>query len=246
MHPEVVRTEPGSCPICGMALEPRVVSLEDEDDGELRSMTRRFWVSAALSVPLVVIAMSEMMPFAASLPVRTRVLVELLLASPVSLWGAWPFYERALASVKHRSLNMFTLIGLGASVAYGYSVVAALVPSIFPATLRGESGEVPVYFEAASVIVTLVLLGQVLELRARQRTSGAIKELLGLAPKSARRLREDGSEEDVPLEHVKVGERLRVRPGEKIPVDALVLEGDSHVEEAMLTGEPVPTHKTPG
>ena len=247
MHPEVVRSEPGSCPICGMALEPRVASLDDpEDDSELSSMSLRLWVSAALSLPLLVLAMGDMVSFTTDIPVRTRILIELALATPVSLWGAWPFFARAVASLKHRSLNMFTLIGLGVSVAYGYSVLAALAPSLFPAALRGEAGEIPVYFEAASVIVTLVLLGQVLELRARARTSGAIKELLGLAPKSARRLQDDGSEVDVPLEHVHVGDRLRVRPGEKIPVDALVLEGESHVEEAMLTGEPLPTHKVPG
>jgi len=246
MHPEVVKSTPGSCPICGMALEPRVASLDEEDDGELRDMSRRFWVSAALSVPLVLLAMGEMLPLSAGLSPRARVLLELALASPVSVWAAWPFYERAVLSLRTRNLNMFTLIGLGVSVAYGFSVVAAVAPGLFPASFLSASGEAPVYFESASVIVTLVLLGQVLELRARRKTSGAIKELLGLAPKTARRVAEDGSEGDVPLAHVHVGDRLRVRPGEKVPVDGLVLEGESHVDEALVTGEPIPTRKGPG
>jgi Cu+-exporting ATPase len=246
MHPEIVRSEPGSCPICGMALEPRVASLGDEDDSELRDMTRRFWASAALSAPVVLLAMGHMLPFAAGLSPRVRVLLELALASPVSIWAAWPFYVRAVASVRTLNLNMFTLIGLGVSVAYGFSLVAVLAPGLFPAVLLAESGEAPVYFESASVIVTLVLLGQVLELRARKKTSGAIRALLGLAPKTARRVADDGSEGDVPLEHVVVGDRLRVRPGEKVPVDGVVLEGESHVDEAMVTGEPIPTRKRPG
>jgi P-type Cu+ transporter len=246
MHPEILRAEPGSCPICGMALEPRVATLGEEDDGELRSMTLRFWIAAALSLPLFVLAMAGMFGLALPFSPQSLAWFELALATPVSVWAAWPFYERAVASVKHRNLNMFTLIGLGVSVAYGYSVVATLLPGIFPASFHDHSGKVGVYFEASSVIVTLVLLGQVLELRARRRTSGAIKELLGLAPKTARRIAVDGTETDVPLEHVKVADVLRVRPGEKIPVDAVVLEGESHVDEAMVTGEPIPNRKGPG
>ena len=248
MHPEIVRDGPGSCPICGMALEPRSVSLEEEDNPELRDMTRRFWVATAFTAPLVVIAMGDLLPgrpISALLSMQTRGLVELALASPVCLWSAWPFYTRAVQSVINRSLNMFTLIGLGVSVAYMYSVVAALLPDIFPPSFR-EEGEVAVYFEAASVIVTLILLGQVLELRARSQTSAAIKQLLGMAATSARVLRDDGTEEDVPLEHVQAGDRLRVRPGEKVPVDGAVLEGHSSVDESMVTGEPIPTEKQPG
>ena len=249
MHPEIVRDEPGNCPICGMALEPRTLVAEEQESEELKDMRRRFWVSVALTVPLVVVAMGDMLPgspISRLLPGRSRVLVELLLASPVALWAAWPFYVRAVQSVRNRSLNMFTLIGLGVSVAYGYSVVAALFPAIFPAAFRGHDGQVAVYFEAAAVIVTLILLGQVLELRARSQTGAAIRALLGLAAKSARRIRHDGSEEDVPLEHVHVGDRLRVRPGEKIPVDGVVLEGQSNVDESMVTGEPLPVQKQHG
>ncbi len=249
MHPEVVRDAPGSCPICGMALEPRTLSAEPEDNHELRDMSRRFWFAAALAVPLLFVAMGDMLPGA---PVsdlvspRTRVWLELLLATPVCLWSAWPFYVRAVQSVVNRSLNMFSLIGLGVSVAYGYSVIAALVPQVFPASFRSHHGEVAVYFEAAAVIVTLILLGQVLELRARSQTGAAIKKLLGLAAKTARRIDADGSEHDLPLEAVQVGERLRVRPGEKIPVDGEVLEGRSPVDESMVTGEPMPVTKQPG
>ena len=245
MHPEIVRSEPGSCPICGMALEPRIVSLESEADPELRSMSRRFWVSAALTAPLVLFVMFKE-PIAALFSGRTRVLLEVALASPVCLWAAWPFYVRAVQSVKNRSLNMFTLIGLGVSVAYVFSLIAALMPHIFPSSFRDDSGEVAAYFEAAAVIVTLVLLGQVLELRARSQTGAAIRRLLGLAPKSARRIREDGTEEDVSLEVVQVGDRLRVRPGEKVPVDGVVLEGTSAVDESMVTGEPIPAEKAQG
>ena len=249
MHPEVVRDRPGDCPICGMALEPRVVRAEAHDDAELRDMTRRFWFAAALSTPLVAIVMLDMLP---SRPVSSlissagRGWLELALATPVCVWSAWPFHVRAVRSVKNRSLNMFTLIGLGVTVAYVYSVVAVLLPGIFPASFRAHGGEVALYFEAAAVIVTLILLGQVLELRARSRTSAAIGKLLGMAAKTARRLREDGTEEDVPLEAVEVGDRLRVRPGEKIPVDGEVLEGSSHVDESMVTGEPIPVEKAPG
>ena len=249
MHPEIVRDTPGDCPICGMALEPRNVATDEEDNPELRDMTRRFWFAAALSLPLLVIVMGDMLPsrpFSAMLPGRTRTFVELGLATPVCLWSAWPFYLRAVKSVKNRSLNMFTLIGLGVAVAYIYSLVATLLPSIFPESFRGHGGEVAVYFEAAGVIVTLILLGQVLELKARSQTSSAIKKLLGMAPKTARLVHDDGTESDVPLEQVQVGDRLRVRPGEKVPVDGEVQDGSSHVDESMVTGEPIPVEKAAG
>jgi Cu+-exporting ATPase len=236
MHPQIVRDAPGACPICGMALEPRTVSLEEGPNPELTDMLRRFWISVALTAPVLVIAMGNFGP----------PWVELVLATPVCLWGAWPFFERAWMSIVHRSLNMFTLIGLGVAVAYGYSVVAVLLPSLFPVGFRDESGEVGVYFEVAAVIVTLILLGQVLELRARSQTSAAIKKLLGLAAKSARRVRDDGGEEDVPLEAVHVSDRLRIRPGEKVPVDGIVLDGTSAVDESMVTGEPIPVEKRAG
>jgi Cu+-exporting ATPase len=250
MHPEVVRDEPGSCPICGMALEPREGAAgADDENPELRDMTRRFWVSVALAVPLLIVAMGDLIP---GRPLERlaspRVLdwLELLLATPVVLWGGWPFFVRGWQSVVNRSLNMFTLIGLGVGVAYAYSVVATLVPGIFPRSFRGEGGGVDVYFEAAAVIVALVLLGQVLELRARSRTGAAIKALLGLAPKTARRIDKDGVEEDVPLDQVQPGDLLRVRPGEKVPVDGTVVEGASSVDEAMVTGEPIPVEKGAG
>ncbi|HSR54136.1 MAG TPA: copper-translocating P-type ATPase [Acidobacteriota bacterium] len=252
MHPEVVRQEPGNCPICGMALEPRSVSVEGEEENpELRDMTRRFLLAAVFTVPLVFVAMGVLLPaierlLSSLMSMHTRVWLELALATPVCLWSAWPFYARAVQSVRNRSLNMFTLIGLGVSVAYLYSLVAALFPGIFPPSFRDASGEVAVYFEAAAVITTLILLGQVLELRARSQTSAAIKELLGMAAKSARRLREDGSEEDVPLEAVQKGDRLRVRPGEKVPVDGVVIEGSSSIDESMVSGEPIPVHKQAG
>ncbi|HXK25735.1 MAG TPA: heavy metal translocating P-type ATPase [Myxococcota bacterium] len=249
MHPEIVRDRPGSCPICGMALEQRMPSAEEEDDTELRDMSRRFWIAAAFTLPVVVIAMGHLVPghrIASLLPGRARVLTELALATPVCLYCAWPFYVRGVLSVVRRSLNMFTLIALGVSVAYIYSVVAALAPDLFPASFRSQSGEVAVYFEAAAVIVTLILLGQVLELRARSSTSAAIRQLLRLAPSMARRIRADGSEEDVSLDAVRAGDRLRVRPGEKVPVDGVVLEGRSHVDESMVTGEPIPVPKEPG
>lgn len=249
MHPEIVRDGPGSCPICGMALEPRTVSLADEGNPELVEMTRRFWVCVALSVPLLIIGMSEFIPRGALdsvLPMNVRGWVELALATPVVLWGAWPFFVRAWQSLVNRALNMFTLIGVGVGVAYLFSVIAILFPEIFPASFRDSMGNVPVYFEAAAVITTLVLLGQVMELRARSRTGAAIKALLGLAPKTARRIREDGSDEDVALELVKVGDRLRVRPGEKIPVDGVLIEGSSAVDESMISGEPIPVAKQAG
>jgi P-type Cu+ transporter len=249
MHPEIVRDVPGPCPICGMALEPRAGGGDHEDHAELRDMSRRLWLAALFTVPLVIIAMGDLLPgrpISQLLSMRTRTFVELGLATPVCLWSAWPFYVRFIASLKNRSLNMFTLIGLGVSVAFVYSLIAALLPDVFPANFRGEGGEVAVYFEAAGVIVTLILLGQVLELRARSQTSQAIQKLLGMAAKSARRVRADGSDEDVPLEAVQVGDRLRVRPGEKVPVDGIVLEGASSVDESMVTGEPIPVEKHEG
>ncbi len=249
MHPEVVRDAPGSCPKCGMALEPMTPSLEEEENHELRDMTRRFWIAALFTLPLVVIAMGDMLPgrpFSRLLSIELRAYVELGLALPVCLWSAWPFYKRAVRSLVDRHLNMFTLIGLGVGVAFVYSLVATLAPGIFPASFRGHGGRAAVYFEAAGVIVTLILLGQVLELKARSQTNAAIRKLLGLAPKTARRILEDGSEEDVPLDAVHIGDRLRVRPGEKVPVDGVVLEGKSSVDESMVTGEPIPVEKAPG
>ncbi len=249
MHPEIEQIGPGSCPKCGMALEPKGVVVGEEDDSELRDMTRRFLFAAALAVPLFAITMLDMLPshpVSSLLPGRVRPFVELALATPVCLWAAWPFFVRFVQSLKNASPNMFTLIGLGVAVSYGYSVIATLMPGIFPDAFRGPDGEVGVYFEAAAVIVTLVLLGQVLELRARSRTSKALTQLLGMAAKSARRIDHDGSDEEVSLEEVKSGDRLRVRPGEKIPVDGVVLEGKSNVDESMVTGEPLPTEKGPG
>jgi Cu+-exporting ATPase len=249
MHPQIVRKEPGNCPICGMALEPMTPAAADTASPELRDVTRRFWVGVALSVPLLAIAMAEHFnrpALDALISPRLLVWVQLILGTPAVLWGGWPFFQRGRASIVSRRLNMFTLIALGTGVAYVYSLVAALVPGIFPASFRDLDGQVPLYFEAAAVIVTLVLLGQVLELRARSQTSSAIRALLDLAPKRARRLRADGSDEDIPLEEVLPGERLRVRPGEKVPVDGVVLEGRSAVDETMITGEPVPAEKNPG
>ena len=249
MDPDVRESKPGACPKCGMALEPRVVSAQEEENPELTSMTRRFWVSVALTVPILLAAMSEMFHGGAlgkAISPRAFVWLELVLATPVVLWGGWPFFVRGWQSIVNRSLNMFTLIGLGVAVAYVYSVVAALAPGIFPGSFRDASGQVGVYFEAAAAITTLVLLGQVLELRARSRTGAAIRALLGLAPKTARLILDDGSEKDVPLEQVRPGDRLRVRPGEKIPVDGIVLEGKSSVDESMITGEPMPVEKQKG
>jgi Cu+-exporting ATPase len=249
MHPEIVRQEPGSCPICGMALEPRTVTLEEEANPELVDMTRRFWISVALTAPIFFLAMSDMIP---GQPIQRLVHSKLLnwfqlvLATPVVLWGGWPFFQRGWASIVHRSLNMFTLIAIGVGTAYIYSLAATLFPHVFPESFRSHGGEVGVYFDAAAVITTLVLLGQVLELRARSKTSRAIKALLGLAPKTARLLRDDSTEVDVPLERVQPGDRLRVRPGEKIPVDGIVLEGATSVDESMITGEPIPVEKTEG
>ena len=249
MHPEIVRDEPGSCPICGMALEPRTVTLAEAPNPELVDMTRRFWWSVALSLPVLFLAMSEMIP---GQPVQHALSpklinwIQFLLATPVVLWGGWPFFERGWASIVNRSPNMFTLIAIGTGAAYFFSVFALLFPNVFPASFRGHGGEVAVYFEAAAVITTLVLLGQVLELRARSRTSSAIKMLLGLAPKTARVIRANGNEDDIPLEGVQPGDLLRVRPGEKVPVDGVVTEGASNVDESMVTGEPIPVEKTAG
>jgi len=249
MHAQIVRDAPGSCPICGMALEPKTASAEPAENPELIVMSRRFWGALALTAPLVILAMGELLlgeSFARVLPMHVRNWIGLALATPVCTWAAWPFYVRATQSIRNRSLNMFTLIGLGVSVAYGYSLVAALAPGLFPQSFRDPGGQVGVYFEAGGVIVTLILLGQVLELRARSATGAAIRKLLGLAPKLARRVGSDGSETDVPLDAVQVGDRLRVRPGEKIPVDGVVVEGQSHVDESMVTGEPIPVDKEIG
>ena len=247
MHPEIVRPEPGSCPICGMALEPRSVTLTDAPSPELVTMTRRFWITVPLSALLLLLGMSDLLPGAPVQHVLGHGLawIELALAAPVVLWGGLPFFQRGLASVRSRHLNMFTLVSLGTGAAFGYSVVATVAPGLFPPTFQHD-GDVAVYFEAAGVITTLVLLGQLFELRARSRTSSAIKALLGLAPKTGRRVRDDGSEDDVPLEAVQPGDRLRVRPGERVPVDGVVLEGGSSVDESMITGEPVPVEKAEG
>ena len=246
MHPEIIRDRPGNCPICGMALEPKVAQGVEEENSELKDMRRRFWISAALSVPVLVSAMSDSIAGLNGIgPLGARRIFEGILATPVVLWGGLPFFVRAWQSLVNRSLNMFTLIGLGVGVAYVYSVVALLYPGIFPPSFVDSSGGIGVYFEAAAVIVTLVLLGQVLELRARSQTGAAIRALLQLAPKTARMIHADGAETDVPLDQVTVGDRLRVRPGEKIPVDGVVLDGTSSIDESMVTGEPIPVEKQP-
>ncbi|MER8622429.1 heavy metal translocating P-type ATPase [Mesorhizobium sp. M1143] len=249
MHPEVIRDKPGSCPICGMALEPMGVPTGDEGPNpELVDFTRRFWVSAVLSLPLLIVAMAPMLglTFQAFVDGRTMVWLELALASPVVLWAAFPFFHRGWESLVNRSPNMWTLISLGVGAAYLYSVVAALFPDIFPHQFRGHGGTVPVYFEAASVIVALVFLGQVLELRAREKTGSAIRALLDLAPKTARLIGEDGSDTDVPLDAVRTGDHLRLRPGDAVPVDGIVTEGRSSIDESMISGEPLPVEKTKG
>jgi Cu+-exporting ATPase len=246
MHPAVVQDQPGPCPKCGMALEPRTVSLEEEENPELTDMTRRFWIGLVLTLPVFFLAMSEMIPgrpVEQALSPSDMSWVQWVLATPVVLWCGWPFFQRAWASLVNRSLNMFTLIALGTGTAYVYSAVATFAPEFFPDSFRGEGGEVAVYFEAAAVITVLVLLGQVLELRARSQTSSAIKALLGLAPKTARRIQENGAEEDVPVEVVQPGDTLRIRPGEKIPIDGVILEGQSAVDESMITGESIPVEK---
>jgi Cu+-exporting ATPase len=249
MHPQIVRSEPGNCPICGMTLEPRVVSAGEEASPELADMTRRFWISVALATPLILIEMSDMIPgqpLQRVMPASLRTWIELALATPAVMWAGWPLFVRGWQSIVNRSLNMFTLIGMGIGVADGYSLFAAVFPNLFPDSFRGADGTVPVYFEAAAAITALVILGQVLELRARSNTSSAIKALLGLAPKTARAIRPDGREEDVALDRVVPGDRLRVRPGEKVPVDGVVAEGTSSVDESMVTGESIPVEKKPG
>ena len=248
MHPEVRQRGPGSCPICGMALEPVEVSLEELPNEELLDMSRRFWWSLALTTPILAFMVLELVPgqpLHHLISMRVATWIEFALATPVVLWGGWPFFVRGWSSVVSRHLNMFTLIALGVGAAYAYSVVATLAPGLFPPSFR-MNGSVAIYFEPAAVIVVLVLLGQVLELRARSRTSGAIRNLLGLAPKTARRIDAHGGEHDIPLEHVHVGDRLRVRPGERVPVDGVVLEGATAVDESMVTGEPIPVEKTAG
>ena len=243
MHPEIRQEGPGTCPICGMALEPEMPSLEDEDNPELRDFTRRFWWTLPLTIIVLTLAMlGHRIGF---LSTEARTWIELVLSAPVVLWAGWPFFERCVQSIRNRSPNMWTLIGIGVASAFGYSVVATIAPDLFPVSFH-EHGRVGVYFEAAAVIVSLTLLGQLLELRARSKTSAAIKALLGLAPKTARRLRDDGTEDDIELSHVHVGDRLRVRPGEKVPVDGKVLEGRSNIDESMLTGEPIPVEKNVG
>jgi len=250
MHPQIVRDKPGSCPICGMALESRTVTATEQKNPELVDMTRRFWISTALTIPIILVSMSDFIPGASPLmrlvSPRTWQWFQFLLATPVVLWGGWPFFVRGWRSIVTRNLNMFTLIGLGVGVSYVFSVVGTAFPDIFPGKFRGPGGEVAVYFEAAAAITALVLLGQVMELRARSQTGAAIRALLGLAPKAARLIRDDGTEVDVPLDQVKPGDRLRVRPGEKIPVDGVVLEGSSSVDESMISGEPIPVEKMKG
>ena len=248
MHPEIIRDEPGNCPICGMSLEP-LIATEKEDDSELKAMTLRFWVSTALALPLFILAMiSDMMPswLPQNISMQSIYWIEFLLATPVVLWGGWPFFVRGWNSVKTWNLNMFTLIAIGVSVAWGYSVVALLFPTLFPPQMIGTDGTVHVYFESAAVIVTLVLMGQVLELRARSKTNEAIKMLLSLAPNMATLIHSDGSELEISTEEIKIGDRLHIRPGEKIPVDGIVVEGESHVDESMITGEPIAVKKVSG
>ncbi|HEX9930753.1 MAG TPA: heavy metal translocating P-type ATPase [Pyrinomonadaceae bacterium] len=248
MHPEIVQIGPGNCPICGMALEPKIISLDDEPDAEFLDMKRRFWISAVLTVPVFVLAMAEMLPeFHTVVSPKISLWIQFILATPVVVWGGFPFFQRAWDSIKNVSPNMFTLIALGTSAAYIFSLFALFLPDLFPATLRNEhTGIIAAYFEAAAVITTLVLLGQVLELNARSRTSSAIRELLQLAPESATIVADDGSETEIPLQHVEAGAKLRVRANEKIPTDGTILEGESAVDESMITGESVPVEKTPG
>jgi Cu+-exporting ATPase len=249
MHPEIVRDEPGDCPICGMALEARTVSLSDEPNPELVDMTRRFWIGGALAIPVLILAMGREIPgldLDAVVPLRLSLWIQLVLATPAVLWAGWPFFQRGWKSLVTLNLNMFTLIAIGTGTAYAYSLVATVAPGIFPSAFRGIEGTVAVYFEAAAVITVLVLLGQMLELRARERTSGALRALLDLAPPTARRLRDDGDDEEVALDRVHAGDSLRVRPGDKVPVDGEVIEGRSAIDESMITGEPIPVEKAVG
>jgi Cu+-exporting ATPase len=249
MHPEIIRSSPGSCPICGMALEPKTASLEHEENDELRVMQTRFWISTLLTIPLLFIAMMHMLTAHSGtvlLSPSYQKWIELLLASPVVLWGGWPFFVRGWNSVVNRNLNMFTLIALGVGVAYLYSVIATILPQLFPPAFRDQNGNVAIYYEAAAVITWLVLLGQVLELRARSRTGAAIKALLGLTPKTARKIFPGAEEKDIPLDQVHEGDRLRVRPGEKVPVDGIIVEGSSSIDESMMTGEPIPVEHHAG
>jgi Cu+-exporting ATPase len=249
MHPEIVRNGPGNCPICGMALEPRVAAgVHEQDDSELRSMQLRFWVGAGLSLPLLALSMGGMAAGSPlhNLPAGWMERLQLVLATPVVLWGGWPFFQRGWASLVNRHLNMFTLIAMGTGAAYFFSLIATLVPGIFPQSFLGHGGRPEVYFESAAIIVTLVLLGQVMELRARRQTSSAIKALLDLNPKTARRVRADGSDEEISLHHIQRGDRLRVRPGDRVPVDGTVEGGSSAVDESMITGESMPVEKSPG
>ena len=247
MHPEIRQVGPGSCPICGMALEPEIVTGEHVHNTELADMTRRFWIGLALSLPVLALEMGgHMTGLIQTLGAQNSNWIQLVLATPVVLWAGWPFFERAWLSLKTRNLNMFTLIAMGTGVAWLYSIVGTLLPDIYPAAMRTSDGAVPVYFEAAAVITVLVLLGQVLELRAREQTSGAIKALLDLSPKMARRTKPDGSDEDVSLDLVSTGDQLRVRPGERVPVDGSILEGRSAIDESMVTGESMPVTKTTG
>jgi Cu+-exporting ATPase len=247
MHPEIVRDDPGSCPICGMALEPMTPSAEQGPNPELADMTRRFWIGLALTLPVFALEMGgHLFGWTHAIGMQTSNWIQFALATPVVLWAGWPFFVRGWESLKTRNLNMFTLIAMGIGVAYAYSAVAVFAPGIFPANFRDMSGAAPVYFEAAAVITVLVLLGQVLELRARESTSGAIRALLNLAPKTARRVREDGEDEEIPVEHIHVGDRIRVRPGEKIAVDGVLTEGRSAVDESLVTGESMPVTKEPG
>jgi P-type Cu+ transporter len=243
MHPEIRQPEPGNCPICGMTLEPMLPSLNEQENPELVDFKRRFWWTLPLTVIVTVLAMAGHRIFEAGPPGQSW--IEFVLSTPVVLWAGWPFFTRGVQSIRNRSPNMWTLIGLGVAAAYGYSVIATAAPGLFPQTFAMH-GRIGVYYEAAAAIISLTLLGQILELRARSQTSAAIKSLLGLAPKTARRINADGTEEDIPLTHVHVGDALRVRPGEKVPVDGVVLEGESAIDESMLTGEPLPVTKHPG
>ncbi|MBA4224953.1 MAG: hypothetical protein C0458_29890, partial [Methylobacterium sp.] len=247
MHPQIRQPGPGNCPICGMALEPEIATAQEGPSAELIDMTRRFWVGLVLALPVVALEMGgHLVDLHSLLSQQSSNWLQLILATPVVLWAGWPFFQRAWASLVNRSLNMFTLIAMGTGVAWSYSVVATVAPNLFPETLRSAEGAVPVYFEAAAVITVLVLLGQVLELRAREQTGGAIRALLDLVPKTARRVRDNGEDEDIGLEAVHVGDRLRVRPGETVPVDGELIEGRSSIDESMVTGESMPVTKEAG